>query len=92
MKITRKSLREMIWEQLASESVFEMAETINEAKDEETMDSTSELQSQFELVNEQTVLQEAQQKIEEIRIISEEMKRMKQLVDFRSPLLSKKDS
>jgi hypothetical protein len=92
MKITRKSLREMVWEQLASDSVFETVETIKEVKDEETVDTASELQSQFELVNEQTVLQDAQQKIEEIRNISEEMRRMKQLVDFRSPLLSKKDS
>jgi hypothetical protein len=92
MKITRKSLREMIWEQLASESVFEIADTVNEVKGEDIMDPTSELQDQFETVDEHTVLQEAQQKIEEIRTISEEMKRMKQLVDFRSPLLSKKDS
>lgn len=82
----------MIWEQLASESVFEIANTVNEVKGEDIMDPASELQDQFEMVDEHTVLQEAQQKIEEIKTISEEMKRMKQLVDFRSPLLSKKDS
>lgn len=92
MKITRKSLREMIWEELASESVFEIANTVNEVKGEDIVDSTSEIQEQFEMVDEHTVLQEAQQKIEEIKTISEEIKRMKQLVDFRSPLLSEKDS
>ena len=82
----------MVWKQLASESVFEMADTVNEVKGEDIMDSTSELKSQFETVDEHTVLQDAQQKIEEIKTMSEEIKRMKQLVDFRSPLLSKKDS
>jgi hypothetical protein len=92
MKITRKNLREMIWGQLASESFFQEGEVVKESKGEEVFDFNSELESQFEMVDEQTALKEAQQKIEELKTMSEEFKRMKQLVDFRKPLLSEKDS
>lgn len=90
MEINRKILRDMIWQQLESESQSEDNQIVQESKGEETFDSASEIESQFELVDEHTVLKEAEQKIEEIRTISEEIRRMKQLVDFRSPLLSGK--
>lgn len=92
MKITRKTLREMIWGQLDSEASLEEKEVVMESKEEEVFDFNSELESQFELVDEHTALKEARQKIEELKTISEEIKRMKQLVDFRRPLLSEKDS
>jgi hypothetical protein len=39
-------------------------------------------------VEDQNLLKESEIKIEELKNINEEIKRMKQLVDFRSPLLS----
>lgn len=90
MEINRKILRDMIWQQLESDSQYEDNQIVQESKGEETFDSATEIEGQFELVDEHTVLKEAEQKIEEIRTISEEIKRMKQLVDFRSPLLSGK--
>jgi len=92
MKLTRKSLREMIWKQLASETLFNEHSNVQEVNNEDVLDLKSEFNEQFEMVNEQTVLKEAQQKIEELKSMSEEFRRMKHLVDFRSPLLSKKDS
>lgn len=90
MEINRKILRDMIWQQLESDSQYEDNQIVQESKGEETFDSATEIEGQFELVDEHTVLKEAEQKIEEIRTISEEIRRMKQLVDFRSPLLSGK--
>lgn len=95
MKLTFKELRQIVREQLNEDSFIQEKglEDISLVENEELMSFNSEsIAEGFELVNEQTVLKEAEQKIEELKTISEEFRRMKQLVDFRSPLLGKENS
>lgn len=95
MKITFRELRQIVREQLSEESFTreKIFEDISLVETESLMPSDlKSIVEGFELVNEQTVLKEAEQKIEELKTISEEIRRMKQLVDFRSPLLGKENS
>lgn len=95
MRITFRELRQIVREQLnEGSSIGEKSfEDISLVQDENLMPLNLEsIAENFELVNEQTVLKEAEQKIEELKTISEEFRRMKQLVDFRSPLLGKENS
>lgn len=44
---------------------------------------------QFESSKEETISESENVQIEEVKMLAEEIKRMKELVDFRSPLLKK---
>lgn len=87
MKITRSHLRQLIHQELSNSSINENRvhkTSINEP----VIDFSKELNENFETVEDQNLLKETEIKIEELKSINEEIKRMKQLVDFRSPLLS----
>lgn len=87
MKITRSHLRQLIYEELSNSSINE--NRIHKKSTEgEIIDLSKSLSENFEIVEDQNLLKESEIKIEELKTINEEIKRMKQLVDFRSPLLS----
>lgn len=95
MKITFSELRQLVRQHLFEDSVGDSLQpsNIRILKDESVMPLEIEsLEEDFKAVNEQTLLKEAEQRIEELKTISEEIRRMKQLVDFRSPLLGKENS
>lgn len=96
MKISIYELREIVRKELSGEfpTTRENRETIEPVMDEPilSLDENFTFDDSFETVNEQTFLHETEQKIGEIKSISEEIRRMKQLVDFRSPLLFKDNS
>jgi hypothetical protein len=88
MKITRTYLKNLIYEELSKTSINENR-IHRKSTDEPTIELSSSLEENFEVVEDQDLLKESEIKIEELKTINEEIKRMKQLVDFRSPLLSK---
>jgi len=90
MKITRTYLKNLIYEELSKTSINENR-IHRKSTDETTIDLSSNLEEHFEVVEDHNLLKESEIKIEELKIINEEIKRMKQLVDFRSPLLSGKN-
>jgi hypothetical protein len=90
MKITRTYLKNLIYEELSKTSINENR-IHRKSTDEPTIDLSSNLEEHFEVVEDHNLLKESEIKIEELKIINEEIKRMKQLVDFRSPLLSGKN-
>ena len=87
MKITRTDLKKLIYEELSKSSINENR-IHRKSLDEPTVDLSGNLEEIFEAVEDQNLLKESEIKIEELKNINEEIKRMKQLVDFRSPLLS----
>lgn len=95
MKITFSDLRQMVREHLYDDPIQNASELpdVRFLKNEPLLPADADsLDENFEVVNEHTLLREAEQKIEELKTISEEIRRMKQLVDFRSPLLGKENS
>lgn len=96
MKISINELREIVRKELTGELPIKRQEhqVVEQALDEPviSLDEGFSFNENFDTVNEQTFLHETEQKIDEIKSISEEMRRMKQLVDFRSPLLFKDNS
>lgn len=86
MKITKSELRKLIYEELNKSSI-ENPFTQNVINDEVVLDLNSPIQESFDTIEDQNLIKESEEKIEEIKTINEEIKRMKQLVDFRSPLL-----
>jgi len=87
MKITRTHLKKLIYEELSKSSINE-SRIHRKSINEPTIELSSSLEENFEVVEDQDLLKESEIKIEELKTINEEIKRMKQLVDFRSPLLS----
>lgn len=81
----------MVWQELASETAT-LSSVSRKNSEEPLFKPDAELLEQFETVNAETLLMETQLKIEELKAISEEFRRMKQLVDFRRPLLSQENS
>ena len=63
-----------------SEGWIKHSETIVENKAKEKI---------FESSNDRTICESENVQIEEVKLLAEEVKRMKELVDFRSPLLKK---
>lgn len=86
MKITKNELRKLIYEELNKSSI-ENPFTQKVINDEVVLDLNSPIQESFDTIEDQNLIKESEEKIEEIKTINEEIKRMKQLVDFRSPLL-----
>jgi hypothetical protein len=87
MKITKTHLKKLIYEELSKSSINE-SRIHRKSINEPTIELSSSLEENFEVVEDQDLLKESEIKIEELKTINEEIKRMKQLVDFRSPLLS----
>ena len=87
MKITRKHLKELIINEIKNHDFN--YDHHRQVCDEETLDLKGSIEENFEIINDQNSINEIELKIRELKTISNEIKRMKQLVDFRSPLLSK---
>lgn len=87
MKITREYLKELIKSEMEN-SLEKKSFDIREVKEEETLNTDAELSESLEKVKDHTLLSETERNIEELKSITSEIKRMKQLVDFRRPLLS----
>lgn len=91
MKISMNQLRGLVRSELSHRflSESELDGLTEEAIDEPVLSFSGNqtLDEHFETVDDQNLLREAEQKIEEIKSMSAEFKRMKQLVDFRRPLL-----
>jgi hypothetical protein len=91
MKITKSILRQLIYEELSNSSTEHNPRVHKKTLDEPIIDFSKNLEENFESVEDQNLLKESEIKIEELKNINEEIRRMKQLVDFRSPLLSGKN-
>ncbi len=83
MKITRKDIRELIYKEF-----FDSLNENNYTSNEPIIDLSKTIDESFDTIEDKNLLKESQTKIEEIKNINKEISRMKQLVDFRSPLLS----
>lgn len=91
MKINRTQIRNLIKEHFLKKNKISNNDRIHTpVSDESTVDLNGNLEENFEVVD-QSLLEEAVKQIDEIKTINEEIKRMKQLVDFRSPLMSKEN-
>lgn len=53
------------------------------------VDSTITLNDEVKPIQEETLAEAEKIQIEDVKLLAEEVKRMKELVDFRSPLLKK---
>jgi hypothetical protein len=88
MKITRRDIRELVQKELFNS----LYENHNQQQDigsiEPVLDLSKSLDENFDIIEDNNLLKESREKIEELRNINKEISRMKQLVDFRSPLLS----
>ncbi len=83
-KSNKKYLRKLIAEQ------FEILDKQDEIVDAVEPDPILlPLEENFDQVEIENVLKSTEKNISELHLLNEELKRMKQLVDFRSPLLSK---
>lgn len=88
MKITRSQIRNLIYEEFAKKK---NARENNISCDEPLLNLKESLDENFELIEDKNLIKESEEKIQELKNITNEISRMKQLVDFRSPLLSKDD-
>jgi hypothetical protein len=89
MKITRKDIRELIYKEVFNSLNKNDYKENNYNQIEPTMDLNKTIDENFDAIEDKNLLKESQTKIEELKNINKEISRMKQLVDFRSPLLSK---
>jgi len=87
MKITIEDLKNLIQEEL-NKSSDKDSFIHKPSHSEEIIDLKSSLEESFDVINDQNFIKDSEEKIEELKNLNEEIKRMKQLVDFRSPLLS----
>lgn len=90
MKITKNYLRELIKKEMEISSFSDYGE-IREVLDESILDVDGYMTECFEAVKDHTLLSEAEKNLEELKGITSEIKRMKNLVDFRRPLLSSEE-
>lgn len=90
MKISKDYLKTLIKEELEN-SLGEDFYPYKISDDNEIMDVNENLDQNFNVIDYHNIIRDSEEKIEELKSINEEIKRMKQLVDFRSPLLSKND-
>lgn len=88
MNIELEYLRKLIKEELDKEDVDINYGGYKSVINESVLDVNQNLDDAFELIEDHNLLKESEDKIEELKIINNEIRRMKQLVDFRSPLLS----
>lgn len=87
MKITRKDIRELVYKELLN-SVDENSIIVNNVSNEPLLNFNNKIEENFDLIEDKNLLKESESKIEELKNITKEISRMKQLIDFRSPLLS----
>lgn len=90
MKITKEYLRGLIKKEMGI-SEMERIHEIKEISSEPVLKVEGDFLESFETVKDHTLLSEAEKNIEELKSITNEIKKMKQLVDFRNPLLSEED-
>jgi hypothetical protein len=87
MKITKEELRKLIYEQFFN-TLNEDSRSHKVSIDEPVLKINENLNESFDIIEDQNLIKDSETKIQELKSINEEIKRMKQLVDFRSPLLS----
>jgi len=88
MKITRRDIRELVQKELFN-SLYENNDQQHDINNiEPILDLSKSLDENFDTIEDGNLLKESREKIEELKNINKEISRMKQLVDFRSPLLS----
>ena len=90
MKVTKEELRKLIHEQFFK-SLSNETKLHKVSVDEPVLELNENIKENFDLIEDQNLIKDSETKIQELKSINEEIKRMKQLVDFRSPLLSDND-
>lgn len=91
MRLTREHLKKLILNELEN-SINEDNDLNFVSLDESTMDLNADFMSEnFDMIADQNLTSESEENLHELKTINEEIKRMKQLVDFRSPLLHDDD-
>lgn len=91
MKINRTQIRNLVKEHFFKKNTLSKNDRVHfPVLDESIVDLNDNMEENFEVVN-QSLLEETTKQIDEIKNINEELRRMKQLVDFRSPLMSKEN-
>lgn len=87
MKISKEELRKLVYEQF-SKTLNDDSRLHKVSINEPVLEVDGNLIESFDTIEDQNLIKESETKIQELKSINEEIKRMKQLVDFRSPLLS----
>jgi hypothetical protein len=89
MKITRNDIRQLVYKEIFNSLNRDHDKEINIIQNEPIIDLNKSIDEIFDTIEDSNLLKESETKIEELKSINKEISRMKQLVDFRSPLLSK---
>lgn len=89
MKLSKEYLKRLVYEELSKTENLDNYDGYFSVEEDNILKIESFNENEFELIEEQNLIKDSENKIEELKMINEEIKRMKQLIDFRSPLLKK---
>ena len=87
MKITKEYIKNLVSEELFKEEMAQKYNSHTPDVSEELLEVSGSISENFEIIENDTVLKETEEKLSELKNINAELKKMKHLIDFRSPLL-----